>query len=86
MEILEKLLESGATVDFQDRVSKGAGIGWEVGGRSSTNRCPIPADLQPGTETGGLGGLGSGPTYSGFCDLGPGPISCPNLLCRSGLD
>ena len=32
MEILEKLLESGATVDFQDRVSKGAGIGWEVGG------------------------------------------------------
>lgn len=31
MEILEKLLESGATVDFQDRVSKRAGIGWEVG-------------------------------------------------------
>lgn len=32
MEILEKLLESGATVDFQDRVSKRAGAGWEAGG------------------------------------------------------
>lgn len=34
MEILEKLLESGATVDFQDRVSKRAGIVWEAGGGS----------------------------------------------------
>lgn len=34
MEILEKLLESGATVDFQDRVSKRAGIVWQAGGGS----------------------------------------------------
>lgn len=55
MEILEKLLEKGATVDFQDRVSKRAGIGWEVGGGSSTNKLPLLANLcQPGTQTGCL--------------------------------
>lgn len=43
MEILEKLLESGATVDFQDRVSEMAGIEWKAGGGPSTNK---PASLQ----------------------------------------
>lgn len=43
MEILEKLLDSGATVDFQDRVSERAGIQWETGGGSSIDRHPLPA-------------------------------------------
>lgn len=51
-EILEKLLESGATMDFQDRVSERAGIGGEEGKRwSYTNRPPLPdKGSQAGTQ------------------------------------
>lgn len=78
MEILEKLLESGATVDFQDRVSKRTGIRWEVGGGSSTNRSLLSV---PTWDIDRLP-RGIGPTSSGLYDLRAGPISSPNLLCN----
>lgn len=77
MEILEKLLESGATVDFQDRVSKRAGIGWEAGGGPRLPLC-VPtwdADRLP---------QGPGPTFSGLYGLGQAP-SPPLQICL-GLD
>lgn len=66
MEILEKLLESGATVDFQDRVSKRAGITWEAGGGSSTNRLPL---FVPTWDTGRLP-WGQAPLLVGCTVLG----------------
>lgn len=77
MEILEKLLESGATVDFQDRVSARAGIGWEAGGGPRLPLC-VPTwgtDRLP---------QGPGPTFSGLHDLGQAP-SPPQQICL-GLD
>lgn len=41
MDILEKLLERGATVDFQDRVSRRADIRWESGGTSRISQLPF---------------------------------------------
>lgn len=71
MEILEKLLESGATVDFQDRVSERAGIGWEAGGGSRLPLC------MPTWDTDRLP-QGPGPISSGCMTLGR-----PHLLSVS---
>lgn len=48
MEILEKLLESGATVDFQDRVCQRAGMDGYVkgGGGCNTERPSFPTNLE----------------------------------------
>lgn len=41
MDILEKLLERGATVDFQDRVSRRPDIRWEADGTSRISQLPF---------------------------------------------
>lgn len=70
MEILEKLLEHGATVDFQDRVSKRCLIGWEVGGGPNTSG----PSLRPTWDTNRFP-LGPAPTSSELYGLGPSSIN-----------
>lgn len=69
MEILEKLLENGATVDFQDRVRGQVQGGREVRGRSSISRILLP--IQKAASKGR-------PYLCVFCDTGQAP-SPPEL-------
>lgn len=75
MDILEKLLESGATVDFQDRVSKRAGPGWEAGGEPRLPPCVPTWDTDRLPQ-------GPGLTFSGCMTLGRPHL----LLGKSVLD